>query len=352
MTFIWPDLLWLLLVVPALVGGYVLLLRRKKKLALPYASLSLVREALDRRQTIRRHVPPLLFLLALVVMLVAVARPAAVVTLPSQYQTIVLAIDVSGSMRATDVMPNRLVAAQAAARTFVAEQPRRTRIGVVAFAGTAALVQPPTHSREDILAAIDRLQVQRATAVGSAILISLKAIFPDVEFDLRSSNPRPEAARQAGLGAPLAPGDGRPDKPVFTPVPPGSYTSAVIILLTDGRTTTGPDPVESARMAAERGIRVFTVGVGTAEGGILAQEGWSMRVRLDEDALKKIADATRGEYHYAGTATDLTKIYQALTAKVVTERKETEITALFSAAALALALASGLLSVLWFHRIL
>jgi Ca-activated chloride channel family protein len=351
MTFLWPDLLWLLLLVPGLVAGYVWLLRRKKKLALPYASLSLVREALSRRQAFRRHLPPLLFLLALVAMLVALARPAAVVTLPSQYQTVILAIDVSGSMRATDVMPNRLVAAQAAARTFVSEASRRTRIGVVAFAGTAALVQPPTHNREDVLAAIDRLQVQRATAVGSAILIALKAIFPDIEFDLRSSNPRPEAARQAGRGAPLPPGDAA-ERPAFTPVPPGSYTSAVIILLTDGRTTTGPDPVESARMAAERGVRVYTVGVGTAEGGILAAEGWSMRVRLDEDALKKIADATRGEYHYAGTATDLTKIYQALTSRVVTERKETEITALFSAVALALALVSGLLSVLWFHRIL
>jgi Ca-activated chloride channel family protein len=351
MTFLWPDMLWLLLLVPGLVAGYVALLRRKKKLALPYASLSLVREALDRRQAIRRHVPPLLFLLALVVMLVAMARPAAVITLPSQYQTVVLAIDVSGSMRATDVMPNRLVAAQAAARTFVAESPRRTRIAVVAFAGTAALVQPPTHNREDVLGAIDRLQVQRGTAVGSALLISLKTIFPDVEFDLRSSNPRPEAARQSGRGTPLAPGDGQ-DKPAFTPVPPGSHTSAVIVLLTDGRTTTGPDPVESARMVAERGVRVFTVGVGTAEGGILSHEGWSMRVRLDEDALKKVADATRGEYHYAGTATDLTKIYQALTSRVATERKETEITAIFSAVALALALASGLLSVLWFHRIL
>jgi Ca-activated chloride channel family protein len=349
MGFLWPDMLWLLLGIPGLVAGYVALVRRKKKLALPYASLSLVREALGPGRSVRRHVPPLLFLLALVVMLVAVARPTAVVTLPSQYQTVILAIDVSGSMRATDVTPNRLVAAQEAARTFVAEQPRRTRIGVVAFAGTAALVQPATHNREDILAAIDRLQVQRATAVGSAILISLKAIFPDVEFDLRSSNPRPDAGRQSG--APLGSGDG-PGRPAFTPVPPGSHRSAVIILLTDGRTTTGPDPVEAARMAAERGVRVFTVGVGTPEGGILAHEGWSMRVRLDEEALKRIAETTRGEYHHASTATDLTKVYQALTARVVTERKETEVTALFSAAALALALASGLLSVLWFHRIL
>jgi Ca-activated chloride channel homolog len=349
MTFLWPDMLWLLLVAPALSAGYVALLRRKKKAALRYASLSLVREALGRGQSFRRHLPPLLFLLALLAMLVAVARPAAVITLPSQYETVILAMDVSGSMRATDVAPNRLVAAQAAARTFVAEQPRRARIGVVAFAGTASVVQPATHNREDILAAIDRFQMQRATAIGSAILVSLKMIFPDVEFDLRGSNPRPDAER-ATRGAPLDLGEAR-DRPAFTPVQPGSYKSAVIILLTDGRTTTGPDPIEAARMAAERGVRVFTVGVGTKEGGVLSFGGWSMRVSLDEETLKTIAATTRGEYYHAGTAVDLMKVYQTLNTQVVMERKETEITALFSAAALVLALVSALLSLLWFHRI-
>jgi Ca-activated chloride channel family protein len=331
-----------------LVAAYVALLRRKQKVALRYASLTLVREALGPRQGFRRHVPPLLFLLALVVMLVAMARPSAVVTLPSQHETVILAMDVSGSMRATDVEPNRLVAAQQAARAFVAEQPSRTRIGVVVFAGSASVAQVPTHNREDILAAIDRFQVQRATAVGSGILVSLKLVFPDVEFDLRSSNPRPDAGRAA---APLGSSD-RPERPPFTPVPPGSYPSAVIILLTDGRTTTGPDPVEAARMAAERGVRVFTVGVGTKEGGVLASEGWSMRVRLDEEALKTIAATTRGEYFHAGTATDLAQVYRSLSSQVVMERKETEITALFAAAAMALAVASAALSMLWFHRIL
>jgi Ca-activated chloride channel family protein len=189
--------------------------------------------------------------------------------------------------------------------------------------------------------------VQRATAVGSAILVSLKTIFPDVEFDLRRSNPRPDA----GHGAPLPSGD-QPERPTFTPVPPGSYPSAVIILLTDGRTTTGPDPVEAAKMSAERGVRVYTVGVGTKEGAVLSSEGWSFRVRLDEDALKTISATTRGEYYHAGTATDLRKVYQALNARVMLERKDTEITALFAAVALVLALASALLSVLWFHRIL
>jgi Ca-activated chloride channel family protein len=349
MSFIWPELLWFLLVLPLLAAAYVLILRRKKKLALRYASLGLVREAMSMGSRIKRHIPPLIFFGALAAMLLAVARPQATLTLPTQHETVILTMDISGSMRATDVEPNRLVAAQTAARTFVAEAPSRTRIGVVVFAGTASVVQPPTHSREDILAAIDRFQVQRATAVGSAILVSLKTIFPEVEFDLRGSNPRPDAAR----GAPLAPGSGdQPERPAFTPVAPGSYPSAVIILLTDGRTTTGPDPVEAARMAAERGVRVYTVGVGTKEGAVLATEGWSMRVRLDEEALKTIADTTRGEYFYASTATDLTKVYQALNSRIVMERKSTEITALFAAAALVLALASALLSILWFHRIL
>jgi Ca-activated chloride channel family protein len=291
MTYLWPEMLWLLLLVPALFGAYLLLLRRKNKAALRYASLSLVKEALGAGQRFRRHVPPLLFLMALALMLFAVARPSAVVTLPSQHETVILAMDVSGSMRATDVKPSRMVAAQEAARAFVAEQPKTTRIGVVAFAATASVVQSPTHSREDILGAIDRFTLQRGTAVGSGILVSLKTIFPDVEFDLRLSNPRGPAQKSA----PLDPAKG-PDKPPPKPVPAGSYSGAAIILLTDGQTTTGPDPIESARMAADRGVRVYTVGIGTASGEIIGAEGWSFRVRLDEEALKTIANLTRAEY--------------------------------------------------------
>jgi Ca-activated chloride channel homolog len=351
MSFQWPEMLWLLLVVPIVVAVYFLLLRRRKKLVLRYASLSIVKEAMGAAQHIRRHVPPLLFLLALTLIIAAIARPAAMVTLLYQYETVILAIDVSISMRAADVAPTRIAAAQAAARTFVAEQPSSTRIGVVTFAGTALLVQPPTLNREDILAALDRVQLQRATAVGSAILVSLKTIFPDVEFDLRSSNPRPEASRDGSRGASL---DDAPKAPApeFKPMPPGSYKSAVIILLTDGQRTTGPDPIEAARMAAERGVRVFTVGIGTANGEIMGGEGWSIRVRLDEESLKTIAGLTKGEYFYAGTATDLTKIYKTLNSRLVLEKKQTEITALFAAAAAVFALLSGLLSLLWFNRIL
>lgn len=352
MTFLWPQMLWLLAAVPLLVALYVALLRRRKKAALRYASLAMVKDAIGPGQSLRRHVPPLLFLLALTVMLLAAARPAAVVSLPSQHEMIILAMDVSVSMRANDVEPTRMAAAQSAARKFVSEQPRTTRIGVVAFAGTASLVQPPTSNRDEILAAIERFQLQRATAIGSGLLVSLQAIFPDMEFDLRSQNPRGDRSlRDAPQGLPL--GQKRePEKPAQKPVPPGSYGSAAIILLTDGQTTTGPDPIEAARMAAERGVKVFTVGVGTPNGEILLGEGWSVRVRLDEDTLKTIADITRGEYFYAGTSLELTKIYDSLNSKFVLEKKETEITALFAVAAALAALLSGLLSLLWFNRVL
>ena len=135
-------------------------------------------------------------------------------------------------------------------------------------------------------------------------------------------------------------------------VPPGSYVSAAIILLTDGQTTTGPDPLEAARMAAERGVRVFTVGIGTEKGEMIGAEGWSMRVRLDEAALKNIANITQGEYFYAGTATDLRKVYETLNSKLVFEQRQSEITALFSAAAALVALLAAVLSMLWFGRIL
>jgi len=347
MTFLWPELLWLLLALPVLVGIYLYLIGRKHKRALAYASLSGMREAMEGAGRLRRHVPPALFLFALIVMVVAIARPAAVVMLPSAHKTVMLAMDVSGSMRATDVEPNRMAAAQTAARAFVNDLPSATRIGIVSFAATASLVQAPTSDREDILAAIDRFQLQRGTAVGSGILISLKALFPDMEFDLRSNNPRTDAARATSLDAPAKSG-----KEQFKPVPPGSYDAAVVILLTDGQTNTGPDPVEAARMAADRGVRIYTVGIGTPAGELIGAEGWSMRVRLDEAALKNIANVTLGQYFYAGTATDLKKVYESLNSKLVLEKHDMEITALLAAAAAALAIVAAALSMLWFNRIL
>jgi len=347
MKFLWPEMLWLLLIVPALVAAYFFLLRRQKEAALRYASLSMVKEALGAGQRFRRHIPPLLFLIALLVLIVAIARPAAVITLPSQQRTIILAMDVSGSMRATDVQPNRISAAQAAAKAFVAEQPSNVRIGVVSFAGTASVVQMPTQNREDIVAAIDRFQLQRATAIGSGIIVSLATIFPNAGIDVSSSIYGRDAPRGVPLDQP-----GKAENPAFTPVPPGSYTSAAIILLTDGQRTTGPDSLEAARMAADRGVRVFTVGFGTKSGENIGFEGWSMRVRLDEETLKAIAKMTHGEYFYAGTATDLKKVYESLNARLVLEKKDMEISALVSAAAAVAALVSASLSLLWFNRIL
>jgi len=348
LTFLWPQFLWLLVLVPLLVLGYWWLLRRKRKLAVRYASLAMVRDAMGMRQRFRRHVPPALFIVSLALMIVAIARPQAVLMLPSQHETIILAMDVSGSMRAADVEPNRLAAAQAAGRAFVNDLPTFTRVGIVSFAGTAAVVQPPTRNKDDILAAIDRFQLQRGTAVGAGILVSLKLILPDVEFDLRSWNPRIDDKKSG----PIDRAQKRNEKDAFKPVPPGSYSSAAIILLTDGQTTTGPDPIESARIASERGVRVYTVGIGTEKGEMIGAEGWSMRVRLDEASLKQIANITQGEYFYAGTAGDLKKVYESLNSKLVFEQRQTEITALFAAAAALFAVGAAVLSMLWFGRIM
>jgi Ca-activated chloride channel family protein len=347
MKFLWPEMLWLLVLVPACVAGYLYLLRRKQQAALRYASLSMIKEAMGTAQKYRRHIPPLLFLLALTAMILAIARPAAVVTLPSQHRTIILAMDVSGSMRATDVQPNRITASQNAAKAFVKDQPSNVRIGVVSFAGTASVVQAPTQNREDIIAAIDRFQLQRATAIGSGIIVSLATIFPDAGIDVSSLI----YGRGGARGVPLDQA-GKTEKKDFKPVPPGSYASAAIILLTDGQRTTGPDSIEAARMAADRGVRIFTVGFGTKSGETIGFEGWSMRVRLDEETLKTIASMTRGEYFYAGTAGDLRKVYESLNARFLLEKKDMEISSLFAAAAAVAALVSGLLSLLWFNRIL
>jgi Ca-activated chloride channel family protein len=250
-------------------------------------------------------------------------------------------------MRAADVEPSRLVAAQDAAKAFLADLPRGVRVGVVSFAAAAAVVQPPTHNREDIVAAIDRFQPQRGTAIGSGIILSLATIFPEAGIDVSASI----YERSAPRPSPLDPGR-PPEKKAFTPVAPGSYAAAAIVLLTDGQRTTGPDPLEAAKMAADRGVRIFTVGVGTPAGAVIGFEGWSFRARLDEETLKAIADRTRGEYFHAGTALDLKKVYQGLNARLVFEKRPTEITALFSAAAAGLVLCSALLSLLWFNRIL
>jgi Ca-activated chloride channel family protein len=344
MSFQWPSLLWLLLLLPLLVGAYVWLLRRRRKQTVRLASLAIAKAALGKGPGWRRHVPPALLLLALTTLLLATARPTATITLPLSQRTIILAMDVSGSMRAEDVKPNRLVASQEAAKAFVADLPREVKVGVVSFAGTAAVVQAPTTSREDVVAAIDRFQLQRGTATGSGIVLSLATLFPDDGIEIQHIT-----GQRKFPGAPL----GSDDKPKreFKPVEPGSFGSAAIIMLTDGQRTTGPDPLEAAKMAAERGIRVYTVGIGTTSGEVIGFEGWSMRVRLDEETLKAISTRTLGEYYYAGTAEDLKGVYQSLSSRMVVERKETELTAIFAGLGALLAVLSAGLSVWWFGRV-
>jgi Ca-activated chloride channel family protein len=347
MSFEWPTLLWLLLFAPALAGAHIWSLRRRTKDAVRYSSLAGVRAALGPGQSVRRHLPAGLFVLGLALVLLAVSRPSAVIPLLSSQQTIVLAIDVSMSMRATDVDPSRITAAQAAALAFFEELPPDVRVGIVSFAGTASLVQAPTQSRDELKAAVDRLQLQRHTATGSGLLVSLATLMPEAGIDLESLVFAGAAPRATSAGV-----ERKAQTKPFKQVPPGSYTSGAIVLLSDGRRTMGPNPVEAARMAAERGVKVYTVGFGTKEGGAVDFGGWSMYMRLDEETLKQIAEVTHAEYFHASTAADLKKIYQNLTSRLELEQKRTEIGGLLAGLGALMVLVGVWLSARWFHRAL
>jgi len=310
----------------------------------------LIRGALSPGQRFRRHLPPLLLLLALTGLFVAIARPLATVTLPSDQRTIILAMDVSKSMRATDVEPSRIGAAREAAKAFIREQPADVRIGVVAFAGSAAVVQRPTHDRADLTAAIDQLELQIHTAIGSGIIVSLATLFPN---DGLEAEDRPFGRRsdwEGGRGA-VIDREKNAAKKAFRPVPPGSYRHGAIILLTDGRRTIGPDPLAAAKLAADRGVKVYTVGFGRANGGATDMDNYSIYMRFDEDTLKAVAELTAAEYFQAGSAADLKKVYAGLNARYVLETQPTEVTALFCALAAVLASVACALSLLWFHRL-
>jgi Ca-activated chloride channel family protein len=360
-TFIWLDLLWLLLLVPVLVLSYIYLLRRKKKAAVRFANLPMVKEAMGNTGRIRRHVPPALMLIALTLMILAIARPEAVVTLASARATVIMAMDVSGSMRATDVEPSRLEASQAAAKSFIDQQPRDVAVGIVAFAATALLVQTPTLNRDDLKATIDRFELQRGTNIGGGILVALQTIFPNEDFDQGPADPfagpggpNPRFGGGGRRGEGRAIGEAREERPkaeTAAPVPPGSYQNAIIILLTDGQPTTGPDPADAARIAANHGVRVFTVGFGSRGGDVVGFGGRFMRTELDEDLLKNIADQTHGQYFPASSEDQLKKIYSDVNAQMIKETKQTEITFFFAAIAFLFALASTVLSFLWFNRV-
>jgi Ca-activated chloride channel family protein len=254
-------------------------------------------------------------------------------------------------MRATDVEPNRLAAAQTAAKAFIADQPKDVRIGLVEFAGTASVAQAPTDNRDDLIAAIDRFEVQRHTAIGSGIIVALATLFPDQGIEVSSPYSSGGSMRNDRTrGSSIDKDPKESEKKPFTPMAPGTYPSAAIILLTDGRRTIGPDPLDAARMAADRGVRIYTVGFGTAEGGLAGYEGMSIYMRFDEETLRAIADITRGEFFKAGSGDELRKVYEKLNSRFVLEKKETEVTAIATAVAVVLVLISTLLSVLWYNR--
>jgi Ca-activated chloride channel family protein len=315
-----------------------------------YASLSLIREALPERSRWRRRVPFALFLLALASLAIAAARPQTVVAVPTSRTSIILALDVSGSMCATDVAPNRLAVAQDVAREFVSDQRTDAQIGIVAFSGLAQLVVPPTTDREALIAAIDGFKAGRGTAVGTALLRAIDAI--------AEINPN---VPPAGLSLSDPAGDAAPQ---------GRYEPDIIVLLTDGATTTGVDPIRAARQAADRRLRVYPIGFGTTRptplscsraqlgsdvfgnqfgggsGGGVDRGGRSARL-LDEDTLQAIAEVTGGSYHRAVDADQLDAVFRDLPSEVALQEEDVEISVGFAAAAALLVTAAVGLSLAW-----
>ena len=339
-------MLYLLWLIPLIAAVYILILRRRRRFAVRYSSLSLVREALSRQSWLRRHLPFILFLFALAGMVFALARPVAEVMVPSNRATIILAMDVSRSMCSTDIPPNRLEAAKKAALSFVQRQERGRRIGVVAFAGFAELVQPPTEDRVLLETAIANLNTARRTAIGSAILRSLDAI--------------------AEIDSAVTPSDtGNIPEGAFTPVPEGEFVPHIIVLLTDGASNAGPSPISAAIQAAERGVRVYTIGFGTVRntspmdcgdqfqsndffgGGFNpfgGGGGGGFRREIDEETLTRIADITSASYYAATSAGELDNVFQNLPTHLVVTRETIEIGAFFTAFAALMAVIAMALS--------
>ncbi len=256
-----------------------------------------------------------------------------------------LAMDTSLSMRVADVKPTRLAAAQEAAKTFLGELPRNIDVGLVTFAGSAQVVQRATLDRTALVSAIDAFQMQFGTAIGSAIVLCLAELFPDHGISLGDMT---FGARQKARSR-----DDREKAPArqITPVAPGSYDSAAIILLSDGRRTTGVDTLEAAKMAADRGVRIYVVGLGTVDGASAEADGYAIYLKLDEPTLREVARMTGGEYHHAGTAEQLRGVYQNLGSRLQVQTRETEITALLALLSAVVLLTAAVLSLRWFGRI-
>jgi Ca-activated chloride channel family protein len=329
---------------PLLVVAYVWLLRRRRQSVLRYSNLGLVRAAAAGRQW-RQHLPPALLLLACSGLLLASARPVTRVTLPWSRSTIMLAMDVSLSMRVTDVLPTRMAAAQEAAKSFLRELPKGIEVGLVTFAASSQVAHAATRDRDALVAAIDAFQMQMGTAVGNAIVVCLAELFPEQGIDVGEmtfgGKPRGRSLDESA----------KPPPPQIAPVPPGSYDSAAIILLSDGRRTTGVDTLVAAKMAADRGVRVYAIGLGTVDGEAAAADGMPMYLRLDEPTLREVARMTGGEYHYAGTAKELRSVYEKLGSRLQVQTRETEVSGLLALASALLALVAATLSMRWFGRV-
>jgi len=342
MFFLWPDVLWVLMVLPLLPAVYVWLLRRRSRVALHYSSLSVIRGAVGHAW--RRHLPPALFLVALAGLIFAAARPVARVPLPWMRSSIILAIDVSLSMRVSDVKPTRLAAAQEAAKSFLRELPKNIEVGLVTFAGSSQVAQRMTLDREVLITSIDGFQMQMGTAIGNAIVLCLAELFPEQGIELDDLD-----APGTRYGRSLDKTEKKEVKE-FTPVPPGSYDSAAIILLSDGRRTTGVDTLEAAKMAADRGVRIYVVGLGTVDGDVATPDGLAIYMQLDEPTLREVARMTGGEYQHAGTAETLRTVYQNLGTRVQVLTRETELSGVATLISAVIAIAACVLSFVWFGR--
>jgi Ca-activated chloride channel family protein len=328
MSFLWPTMLVLLLAVPLVVAGYGSLMRRRQARAAELAAQGFVPNASARRLRKVRHIPAVLFFVALVVLIVAFARPEVSVGFPHREGTVILAFDISNSMLAKDLQPTRMDAAKAAAEEFIEQQPGSIKIGVVAFNNGALITQQPTTVKADALASVDRLTPTGATSLGQGIFTALSAI----------------------AGKPLSlPPNASPED--VDNVDIGYYGSAAIVLLSDGENTSGPDAVAVAQLASTAGVHIYPIGIGSAQGTVLEINGFSVATALDEQALTQIASVTNGTYYNAQDAATLTQVYKNIDLRTVTDPKKTEVTALFAGISTLLLLVGGAVSMLWFGRL-
>ena len=329
MSFIWPSMLLALFAVPLLVYGYLLLLRRRANLQADLGTMGLAQTRSGRALGWKRHVPPVLFLLGITLLIFGLARPQATLDLPRKQGTVILTFDTSNSMKAKDLKPNRLTAAKHAARTFVDAQPSSIKIGVVAFSNSGFIVQQPTHTKQDVLDAIKRIGTRGGTSIGQAIVTSLNAIAG-----------KPISIDQKALQ------DGQPQPRVRF------LGSAVVILLTDGENTSRLDPLAVAPVAAQAGVRIYPIGLGSANGAVVDVDGFRVATTLDAELLRGIAQRSGGKYFRAQDAASLDQIYRTIDLQLTVNGRKTEITALVAGSGLFLFLAGAVLSLRWYGRVL